>query len=60
MKYSASKVELSTEERKKLTLSSQTLEGLKITGMHTNYICFHKHSILQSIPLLRYYHSCYH
>ena len=50
MQYAASKVELSTEKRKQLTLSSQVLEGLKITGMHSNYICCHKHSILQSIP----------
>ena len=41
------------KERKKLTLSSQTLEALKITGMHANYIHCHKHSILQCIPLLR-------
>ena len=36
----ASKVELSTEERKKLTLFSQTLDWLKITGMHRNYILY--------------------
>ena len=34
----AFKVELSTEERKKLTLSSQNLDELKITDMHRNYV----------------------
>ena len=34
----ASKMELSTEERKKLTISSQNLDGLKITDMHRNYV----------------------
>ena len=34
----ASKMELSTEERKKLTISSQTLDRLKITVMHRNYV----------------------
>ena len=34
----ASKVELSTEERKKLTISSQNLDRLKITDMNRNYI----------------------